>query len=196
MTPSLRDLAATTGYDPATQRTVGYVARALDEHLTKLKRITDGLTVGQLEWQERPGHNTIGMLLAHCAVAESYWTCVFDSGKPITPDGDEMVRGILGIHPDDDGLPAKPDSTHPATLKGKTLADYYLLLDKARAASHRALRTWTDDKLTATVTRGERSTTYAWVLYHVLEHFVEHTGQVQLIKHLMRDAGVLPPAEA
>jgi len=35
-----------------------------------------------------------------------------------------------------------------------------------------------------------------WILYHVLEHFAGHFGQVLLVKHQMRDAGVLPPDPA
>ena len=193
MAPSLRELAKVDGYNQPNQKVVAFMVRQMEEHLAKLKRVTEGLTPAQLEWQIQTGHNTIGMLLAHCAVAEAYWVCVFDTGMPLEPDGASKVAEVVGIGWDDDGLPAKPGSTHPDTLRGKTLADYYGYLDRTRAASHKVMRSWTDDKLLTTVIRGEKETSMAWVMYHVHEHLVEHCGQIQYIKHLMRDAGVLPP---
>ncbi len=193
MATTLRELAKVDGYDSTTQKIVGFMARQLDEHLAKLKRVTEGLTVEQLEWQTHPGHNTIGMLLAHCAVAEAYWVCVFDSGMPLEPDGASKVAEVVGIGWDDDGLPAKQGSKHPETLRGKTIVDYYNYLDRTRVASHKIMRTWTDEKLQQIVVRGEKETSMAWVVYHIHEHLVEHCGQIQYIKHLMRDAGVLPP---
>lgn len=193
MPPVLRDLANVSGYDQNSQKIVGFMARQLDEHLAKLKRVTEGLTVEQLEWQIHPGHNTIGMLLAHCAVAEAYWVAVFDSGKLLPEEGDQVIKSIIGIFMDDDGMPAKAGSKHPETIKGKSLIEYYAMLDNCRHATHNILRAWSDEKLASTLVRGEKETSFGWVVYHIHEHLVEHCGQIQYIKHLMRDAGVLPP---
>jgi hypothetical protein len=92
---------------------------------------------------------------------------------------------------DDDGLPCPPDGGHPASLAGKTLADYLTMLDAARAASHGVMRTWRDADLASTYKRRDQTISREWTLYHVLEHFAAHHGQVLLLRHLMRDAGVL-----
>jgi hypothetical protein len=112
---------------------------------------------------------------------------------PLEPDGANKVAEVVGMGWDDDGMPAKAGSKHPETLRGKSLADYYVLLDRTRAASHKIMRTWTDETLNKTFVRDNKETSMAWVIYHVHEHLVEHCGQIQYIKHLMRDAGVLPP---
>jgi hypothetical protein len=61
------------------------------------------------------------------------------------------------------------------------------------------LRRWKDTELDSTYTRRrgdqERKISRSWTLYHVLEHFAAHFGQILLIMHLMRDAGKLEPAK-
>ena len=70
------------------------------------------------------------------------------------------------------------------------------LLDKARASTHDVLRTWSDDDLASTYANGDRTISREWTVYHVLEHFSGHYGQILLLKHLMRTAGVLAPPQS
>ena len=97
---------------------------------------------------------------------------------------------------DDDGLPLASDGGHPLTLAGRTLADYARMLDAARAVAHRELRQWRDADLESTFTLRDRVIAREWVVYHVLEHFAGHYGQVLLLRHWMRDVGVLPKPDA
>jgi hypothetical protein len=97
---------------------------------------------------------------------------------------------------DDDGLPLAADGVHPGTLGGKVLGDYLRMLDAARSASHQELRHWRDADLATTYRRRDRLISREWTLYHVLEHFCGHHGQILLLKHLMRDAGLLPGSGA
>lgn len=192
----LRKLHPVTGYQSATQRIVGLFAAQFDDQLALLKPAVEKLTVTQLEWQPHPGVNTVGMLLAHLAIVEVFWLTVAAREIPVEPEGDEVLLRTIGIRMDDDGLPLKPEGRHPATLAGKTAADYLVMLDKARAAVHAELRTWDDAQLEQTFKRRTREITFMWTLYHVLEHFAAHSGQILLLKHLMRDAGMLSgPAE-
>lgn len=179
------------GYDAKTQAMMGLFAAQLDDQIRRLKEDVAELTVAQLQWQPRPGHNTVGMLLAHIAIAEVWWVCVCIRQVPPTPQGEETIRRVLGIGMDDDGLPCPPDATHPATLAGKPLDFYFRLLDAARAATHDVLRDLTDADLERTYVKGERTVSNAWTLYHILEHLAAHYGGIGLMKHLMRDAGVL-----
>ena len=190
-----RRLDFPSGYDRDGQAIVGLFAAQLDDQLELLKEAVSGLTIEQMEWQPHRGMNTIGMLMAHLAVVEVFWINVAAKEMPPEPDGDELMKKTIGILMDDDGLPIKPDGVHPQTLAGKTVADYFHMLDLARASVHSELRTWKDSELESTYTRRrgdqERKITNSWTLYHVLEHFAAHFGQILLIMHLMRDAGKL-----
>ena len=60
-------LSVPRGYDPTSQAIVGLMAASLDDESRRLREIVSGLEVEHLEWQERPGRNTIGILMAHLA---------------------------------------------------------------------------------------------------------------------------------
>jgi len=186
-----RKLTTPDGYDLSSQRLVASFASQLDDQLRRLKEAVAELSTTHFEWQPHPGVNTVGMLLAHIAVAEAFWINVAPAGIPLEPDGDNLILRIIGIRMDDDGLPLKPSGHHPATLSGKTLADYLNILDKMRAATNAAIRTWHDADLDHDYTLRDATVTRSWTLYHILEHLAAHYGQILLMKHLMRDAGVL-----
>lgn len=190
-----RELKYPSEYDAKSQSTVSLFAAQLDDQLLLLKESVAQLTVSQLEWQPQRGMNTIGMLLAHLAVVEVFWINVAANGIPPEPEGDEIMLQTIGILMDDDGLPVKPDGLHPQTLSGKSITDYFTMLDKARASIHAEMKKWQDTDLEGTYIRRRGDTevhiTRSWTLYHVLEHFAGHFGQILLLKHMMRSAGIL-----
>ena len=191
-----RTLTIPSTYDPQTQHTVGLFAAQLDDQLKLLKAEVKDLTIEHLEWQLRPGMNTVGMLLAHLAIVEVFWISLAAEGIDPGPNADQVLQGRIGIGMDDDGLPLSQDGGHPKTLKGRPFSDYATMLDRARVAVHGALRTWFDRDLEKTFIRRDRSISRMWTLYHVLEHFAGHFGQILLLKHMMRDASLLPPEGA
>ncbi|MFM7231975.1 MAG: DinB family protein [bacterium] len=161
-----------------------------------------GATAAELEWQPRRGTNSIGMLLAHLAVVETYWIEValgrFSPASLRTVGGDfevmkeRFLRPVLGIHPDDDGLPLPPNGRPPAALAGWTLARHRRLSDRARAHVTAAVRALGDADLDRFVVRqrmdGSRTRIRVrWILYHIVEHYAGHYGQVLLLRHLYRD---------
>lgn len=175
------------GYDLDNQKVLVHFAAQLDAQLAQLKKAIDGVTVEQLEWQSGPGMNSIGMLLAHNAIVETFWVSVAASGYQPEPEGHEIIHGIIGIRGNDDGLPLPDDGRHPKTLKNKTLEEYLQMLDSAREATHRILKGWTDDDLNSTFVLEEKHEfTRGWMVYHVLEHFISHLGQIRMLKHLMK----------
>lgn len=194
-----RELTYPSGYDRKSQALVSSFAAQLDDQLALLKEAVAKLSVEQLEWQPHRGMNTIGMLLAHLAVVEVFWINVAACEMTPEPDGEELMKRTIGILMDDDGMPIKPDGLHPQTLAGKTADDYLKMLDLARASIHTEMRTWKDADIESSYTRKrgdqERKITKSWTLYHVLEHFAAHFGQILLIMHLMRDAGKLEAAK-
>jgi uncharacterized damage-inducible protein DinB len=189
-----RDLKWPKGYDPKTQCKIGLFAAQLDDQLKRLKEHVKDLNVEQLEWQQRPGMNTVGMLLAHLALVEVWWIKVAPEETQWEPDGKAMIQKICNI--EDDGLPLKPDGIHPSYLQGFTIERYLSILAKGRRTISAVMKKWRDKDLDKFYKLGARRFSYSWTLYHVLEHFAGHYGQILLVKHLMQDAGVLQKAEA
>ena len=185
-----RELPLSDRYDPATQRTLQYEAAQLDDQLRDLKETVAGLEVEHLEWQAEPGRNTIGMLLAHIAVAEVFWLQVAAAGRAGT-EGDDRMKEVIGITKEQDGMPLPPDGRHPETLAGMRLQDYLAMLDDTRRATHATLSGWHDAQLEETFEVREHTVSRAWTVYHVLEHLTAHLGQIRLLKREMRDAGVI-----
>lgn len=144
------------------------------------------LSTDDLAWQPAPGTNTIGMLLAHIAVAETHLTDVGLLGKP-----DSDVPAIIGIRVEDDGLPLPEGGRPPAVLAGKDAAYFRDLLARARAHFRAAAAALEDADLDRVVVRkrpdgGERVFNVRWVIAHALEHEAGHRGQILQLKHLRR----------
>ena len=186
-----RNLPLSDRYDATTQRLLRYEAAQLDDQLRDLKETVGGLEVRHLEWQAESGRNTIGMLLAHIAVAEVFWTQIAVAGLHGTPEGDDRMKAVIGITRDEDGMPLPHDGRHPETLSGMRVQDYCAMLDDARQATHATLSSWKDWEIDQSFDVGEHRVSRAWTVYHVLEHLTAHLGQIRLLKREMKDAGVL-----
>ena len=168
-------------------REAAVLAAALDDQLGLLTHDLEGITPEELAWQPAPGMNTIGMLLAHLAIVEVLWIQVGPEGRPID------VRPVLGLELDDDGMPMPAGATPPAVLDGRDLPFYLDLLARARAYYKRVAAALTDADLDLVRDRVRRdgkpqANSIRWVLYHVLEHFSGHYGQILLLRHQYRDA--------
>ena len=180
-----RTLILPEGYGPAAAVT-GRMAAQLDPLLRSLTARVKESSVEDLEWQPRPGVNTVGMLLAHMALSEAYWmlAVVGDAGSDAAAD--EIVLAALGLRTDDDGMPLAPEGGHPAVLAGRTAAEYVGTLSRARQATHAVVRGWSDADLDRTHTFNGIAVSRAWILFHVVEHFAQHLGQISLLLSLRR----------
>jgi hypothetical protein len=159
----------------------------LDDQSRRLTEDTGALTPAELEWQPAPGQNTIGMLLAHAAYWEVFWTRMALEGRPLPFE----VRDVLGIDRADIGTPLPPDGRPPAGLAGRDAAYYHDLLARARAHTREIARGLTDADLERELARQrpdgtQNSIMVRWALYHMLEHLAGHHGQVNLMRHLQR----------
>ena len=166
----------------------GLFVAQLDDQLRLVKEATRGLTPDDLQWQPAPGMNTIGMLLAHLAVVEVWWTKFALGGQPAAD-----VDDVLGIGGDDDGLPLPEGAPAHALLNGKDLAFYDDLLDRARAFLKSMAKDRAPEDLDREIPRERpdgsiRLLNVRWYYYHLLEHFAGHRGQIQLLIHLRRAA--------
>ena len=170
------------------QEAASFIAQ-LNDQSARLLSDLEGITTAELEWQPARGMNTIGMLLAHNAIVEVIWTQAGPLGKdPVEIDP------VLGVTIADDGIPLAPDGEPPAVLAGKPFEFYRDLLVKARAYATRAAQALTDEDLLAMRRRTRRrdkqvqEVEVRWVLYHMLEHFAGHYGQILLLRHLYKAA--------
>lgn len=165
-----------------------HVARsiwALDDQTRRLFESLEGATVEELGWQPAPGMNTIGMILAHLAVAEAHMAAVGVEGR-----ADSDVPGVIGITVDDDGFPLPEGGTPPAALAGKDLDWFRTLVAKARAETKRIAAPITDADLSRRIVRpprpdgSQRVFDVQWMIYHLVEHFCGHHGQILVLRHL------------
>ena len=184
-------LAVPPGFDQNSQALVGVMAASFEDQSRRLRETVAGLGIEHLEWQERPGRNTVGMLMAHLAGTEIGWFYVVCGGLS-DDDGKRVINERLGIDlaSDRGGMPLAADGVHPASLKGRDLEGYFDLLARGRNATHEVLATWNDASLDATATFRTMTVSHRWVLYHILEHFAAHYGQILSLLHCMRDHGV------
>ena len=164
----------------------------LDDQSRRLADATRGLTPEELAWQAAPGMNTIGMLLAHIAVAEVHLTDVGIRGLE-----NSDVRAAIGIGIDDDGLPLPENGSAPAVLQGRSLEFYDGLLERARAHSRTHAMTLTDADLARQITRqrpdgNTRVFDVRWMVYHLLEHQAGHHAQILMLRHLHRASRATP----
>lgn len=160
-----------------------------------------GLTPDQLAWQPYgpapgvahgatgTGFNTIGMLLAHIAVAQTHITQV-----GLVGDRDGHVHDVIGITVEDEGMPLAPDAPPSPALAGKDMAFYAELIARAGTFVRGAAATLTDDELAADVVRPPRPDGTVrvfdrrWMLHHIAEHTAGHMGQILLLRRMLERA--------
>ncbi len=184
------ELKTAKGFDAKTQKKIGLFAAQLDDQLVRLKRGVKDLTVKQLQWQHKPGMNTIGMLLAHLALAEIYWFKVAPKELKWDTDGKKIVNKICGF--EDDGIPLPKKGLHPTYLKGYSAEKYLQILAKGRRSIKNEMKKWQDKDLDKLYKLGDKfQASRTATAYHVLEHFCSHFGQILMLKHMMRDVSIL-----
>ncbi len=172
------------------------IAALADVH-EKLRQATRGLTPAELAWQPgtapppaapgpSTGLNTIGMLMAHVAVAETHLAQVGLLGER-----DGHVQDVIGITVEEEGLPLAPGAAPARALGGRELEWFDAMLERSFEHAKRAASALTDEDLAADVVRPPREDgtqrvfDRRWVLYHAIEHAAGHLGQIQLVRHLL-----------
>jgi len=184
MTEVLRDiLDASPGFR---SREVALFVAQMDDQNHRLVEDLQGIAPPELAWQPASGMNTIGMLLAHIAIVEVFWTEIGLLGGTT-----DRLKEVLGIGVDDDGIPLPAGGRPPDALASKELPFYLDLLERARAHTRTKTADLTDRDLDDVVrrrraNRPDEEFNKRWVLYHMLEHEAGHYGQVLLQRHHYR----------
>jgi len=167
---------------------VALLLAALDDQSRRLIGHTRDLAPAELAWQPAPGMNTIGMLLAHIAVAETHL-------GQIGLLGEERghVHDVLGIGVEAEGMPMPRGGAPSPALSGREHGFFADLLERARAHTRMAATGLTDADLEREVTRTrpdgtKRISNVRWILYHMLEHEAAHFGQILQLRHMLRES--------
>ena len=187
-----RDIKALDGFR---SNQIALFLAELDDQNRRIGEDTRDITPEELEWQSAPGMNSIGMLLAHIAIVEVFWTKIgiVQGGFVELSRVREEIASVLGIGMDDDGMPLAKEAHPPQSLAGRDREFFEQLLRTARAFTYQHTKNLTDADLdrSSFINRkdGSKGTyTVRWVLYHLLEHEAAHYGQTSLIRHQYRDA--------
>lgn len=165
-----------------------YLAELQEMHRKLVKAISD-LSPEQLSWQAKPGMNTIGMLITHIAVSQANLSQIGLLGE-----AKGHVEDVVGIGPDDDGMPVPANGSPPAGLSGRDAGYFQDLLTRAQSHTEAAIRALGENGVDARFRRpapggGERTVNVRWVLSHMVEHLTEHRGQIQLLRALYNKRG-------
>lgn len=192
--PPRRALARDPSLRPHDQSQIALFVAQLDDQSRRLAITVKDLTADDLAWQPRPGRNSAGMLLAHNAVTEVFWMGVATGRTADRESAERHCRGVLGIGMADDGMPAPADGGHPAVLAGWELPRYLDLLQRARRHLKTEVSAWRDADLATFVPYAsefskDREFSREYILYHLLEHYAQHAGQVGLVLAMRRQAG-------
>jgi uncharacterized damage-inducible protein DinB len=175
-------LAPLPGYRSAT---VARFVWQLDEQRRMLLANVEGLGAADLEWQFRPGMNTIGMLLAHIAYAECHLTQIGLEGRAVSDP-----KAVIGITEEEEGLPLAPGAPPSPASLGRPLEYFVDMLARARQYTKRVAARLDDSDLERRVERPPRPDgtrrvfNVGWVFYHMLEHEAGHRAQINLVRHL------------
>jgi hypothetical protein len=165
------------------------VAEIADVH-AQLRATIRGLPPAAFAWQAAPRTNTIGMLVAHIALAEVNLAQVVLLAEPKghTPD-------VLGLTTDDDAMPIEQyGGTPPAALSGKDDAFFLALIDRTEAHTFAACRALREEQLGEPVVRPprpdgtQRVFDRRWALHHMVEHAAQHLGQMHVLKRQWKAA--------
>ncbi len=161
----------------------GALKSGMTEYLVDLKTKLEGLTEFELRWQATLDSNHIAWLVWHIARVEDGWINSTIAGDESVWDSGDWAEKT-GINFDGSGYGQSADEVRsmPAVPMAE-LIDYF---DAVRTASFKVIDGLSDEDLTKSFTRGNRSVTWSWILGHVLAEEAQHLGQVGFIRGMIR----------
>ena len=163
------------------------IGSGLEEYLQELQRAIEGLTPDEARWQANDHTNHIAWLVWHMARVEDRWvnqvlrgtTEVWIAGGwakrfNMAPEGSGAGQTIEEVR-------AMPDIS---------LTDLMAYFEAVRAVTRQYLYQVTDADLVREYHHPRRGVvTGIWIMGHILVEESQHTGQVALIRGMMRGFG-------
>lgn len=159
------------------------IKSGMTEYLDELKQKLDGLTDAELRWQATLESNSIVWLVWHMARVEDNWiNKVIAGGDSVWDSGGWAAK--TGITTDGNGYNSTPDQVRSLPeVAVSDLIDYY---DDVRDAVFGVIDGMISVDLANVFSRGDQSTTWGWILAHVIVEESQHLGQIAFIRGMIR----------
>jgi uncharacterized damage-inducible protein DinB len=159
------------------------IKSGMTEYLEELKTKLEGLTEAELRWQASLDSNTILWLVWHMARVEDNWiNGVIAGGESMWDSGNWAEK--TGISVEGNGYADKLDAVRALpSVPSETLIEYY---DAVREASFGVIDNLASIDMSNVFSKGDRSTTWGWILGHVIVEESQHLGQVAFIRGIIR----------
>lgn len=126
------------------------------DYMPKIERCLDQLTEEQVWSRSNDASNSIGNLLVHLAGSSSYWAVEVIGGKPIGRNRQAEFDRRESIPPE------------------RLMADLRAVVSEV----DRQLAGLTAETLLEVRATRDEKLTVLWCVYHLIEHFAMHTGQI------------------
>jgi uncharacterized damage-inducible protein DinB len=160
------------------------IRSALEEYLDALRKVIDGLTLAEARWQPTPHTNHIAWLVWHMARVEDVWVNrrLGGSAEVWVADGWASRFGM-----DSESAGAGQTIEQVRAMPDVSLSDLMAYFDAVRALTRQYFDRVTEEDLSRTYEHSKLGTvTGTWVVGHLLVKEAQHTGQVALIRGMMR----------
>ena len=163
------------------------ILSGLEEHLQELKRVIEGLTPAEARWQPSVQSNHIAWLVWHMARVEDRWVNKYLRGAIevwIAKGWADRFR----MDPDSHGVGQTIEEVRAMPeIQLTDLIDYF---DAVRATTRRYLDQVTEEDLSREYNHPRMGEiTGTWIVGHLLVEESQHTGQVALIRGMIRGLG-------
>ncbi len=140
----------------------------VDEYVPKIKRCLGELDGQSLWWRPNPASNAVGNLVLHLCGNATQWILHGVLGEPDTRERDSEFAA-----------PSQPDSVVLTELLDRTAASIQRGFDEIGTRCAQAPGYLAEPRLIQGI-----DVTVLGAVYHVVEHFSQHTGQIMYVTKL------------
>jgi uncharacterized damage-inducible protein DinB len=158
----------------------------LEEYLERLQAATEGLTPAEVRWQPTMNTNPIAWLVWHMARVEDSWLSRLRDGAAQVWNSQGWA-GRFGMDSESNG--SGHSSEDVRAMPEIPLNDLMAYYEAVRALMRRYLDQATEADLARTYRQRGNERSGAWILGHILVEESQHTGQVAMIRGMMRGLG-------
>lgn len=187
ITPANLTKSSVIGEPPQMNEYIATIKSAYDEYLEELKKAVDGVSDAEAYSQPSPDSNHIGWLVWHMARVEDYWI------NGVLRDADQVWN--RGGWDDKFGMDSEARGAGQSIDEVKAMpmvkmADLLAYFDAVRSETAPAIESLDEEKLAAEIEHPRFGTiTGRWLVGHIIVEESQHTGQVALIRGMMRGFG-------
>ena len=160
------------------------IRSALEEYLEAVRNAIDGLTPAEGRWQPTLHTNHIAWLVWHMARVEDVWV-----SRRLAGSTEVWVAGgwASRFGMDTESAGAGQTIEEVRAMPDISLTDLMAYFDAVRALTRQYFDQATDQDLARTFQHPKLGTiTGTWIVGHLLIEEAQHTGQVALIRGMMR----------